>query len=46
MSIYWVLNLLAWVVAILLAISIAALVITIIWILYYEIKDRLGDDDE
>lgn len=46
MSIFWVLNLLAWVVAILMATGIVAVVTAIVWILYYEIKDRLGDDDE
>lgn len=46
MSIFWVLNLLALVVAILMVISIAALVTAIVWILYCEIKDRLGDEDE
>ena len=46
MSIFWVLNLLAWVVAILLSTGIVSVLVAIIWILYYEIKDRLGDEDE
>ena len=46
MSIFWVLNLLSLVVMVILAFGITALLGAIVWIIYCEIRDRWGGDDE
>ena len=46
MSIYWVLNLLALIVLALTILGAGALLGAIVWILYHEIRDIWGGDDE
>ena len=46
MSIFWVLNLLSLVVMVLMAFGTAALLCAIVWVIYQEIRDIWGDDDE
>lgn len=46
MSIFWVLNLLSLVVMVLMAFGIAALLCAIVWIIWHELRDIWGGDDE